>query len=611
MHTFIIRFTLDCILLSLFVIIPAALKRLLRSRLSGQMQYNLWVLLLPVLFVPFLPGPPAKTVLSFLTQKLALAKRGSAPAAPLSGQTSAAQASETFGRIKDFAMPVNVRESVFPLLLFLIWTVGMAVTAAFLFFSFIRLGRLKKSARILEEGQIFWLLHDCLDNLSIKRRIPIYLAPGLKSPVITGLFCPAIFIPAGLCHTYTPQEIRHMLLHELQHYRRKDAWINHLANIARILYWFHPAVRYWLKELRLAQEIACDTAVLALLGTDGCKDYGCTLIRFAKERSLSPSPLWNSIGGNMRQMRERILNIAEFHPLSRPQKFFQYTVLLLTAAFLFFLSPVLSAGEEIRNIAADSSGSDTYRFDHSGKDITYSDLSSCFGTYEGSFVLYNAGDNTWTIYNEEAARTRTSPASTYKIYDALLGLDEGIITPADSLLSWDKTAYPFPEWEADQNLDSAMKNSVNWYFQKIDAQAGNSRIRTFLKSIAYGNQATGSTKAEDRPAQYWIDGTLKISPLEQVMLLERLFNGKLPAAPSSVDAVKEALCLQKDESGSLYGKTGTVKMNSQEVSGWFVGYTEIEQTPYFFATNIQGQTGAAGSRAYEITRAVLDTLLTD
>ena len=52
-------------------------------------------------------------------------------------------------------------------------------------------------------------------------------------------------------------------------------------------------------------------------------------------------------------------------------------------------------------------------------------------------------------------------------------------------------------------------------------------------------------------------------------------------------------------------------MNSQEVSGWFVGYTEIEQTPYFFATNIQGQTGAAGSRAYEITRAVLDTLLTD
>lgn len=79
-----------------------------------------------------------------------------------------------------------------------------------------------------------------------------------------------------------------MLLHELQHYRRKDAWINHLANIARILYWFHPAVRYWLKELRLAQEIACDTAVLALLGTDGCKDYGCTLIRFAKERSLSP-----------------------------------------------------------------------------------------------------------------------------------------------------------------------------------------------------------------------------------------------------------------------------------------------------------------------------------
>ncbi len=32
--------------------------------------------------------------------------------------------------------------------------------------------------------------------------------------------------------------------------------------------------------------------------------------------------------------------------------------------------------------------------------------------------------------------------------------------------------FPFPSWEADQDLNSAMQNSVNWYFQAIDSQLG-------------------------------------------------------------------------------------------------------------------------------------------
>ena len=37
----------------------------------------------------------------------------------------------------------------------------------------------------------------------------------------------------------------------------------------------------------------------------------------------------------------------------------------------------------------------------------------------------------------EHASTRVSPNSTYKIYDALWGLEENIITPQNSLLIWD------------------------------------------------------------------------------------------------------------------------------------------------------------------------------
>lgn len=39
---------------------------------------------------------------------------------------------------------------------------------------------------------------------------------------------------------------------------------------------------------------------------------------------------------------------------------------------------------------------------------------------------------TLNIFNIENAKERIAPNSTYKIYDALLGLESGIITPEDS-----------------------------------------------------------------------------------------------------------------------------------------------------------------------------------
>ncbi len=43
----------------------------------------------------------------------------------------------------------------------------------------------------------------------------------------------------------------------------------------------------------------------------------------------------------------------------------------------------------------------------------------------------------------EQATLRTAPNSTYKIYDALFVLEEGVITPDDSFMIWDGTNHPF------------------------------------------------------------------------------------------------------------------------------------------------------------------------
>ena len=64
--------------------------------------------------------------------------------------------------------------------------------------------------------------------------------------------------------------------------------------------------------------------------------------------------------------------------------------------------------------------------------IFYIDLSSYFNDYQGCFVLFDATTDSWQIYNKVMAQKRISPDSTYKIYSALLGLENRYITLASS-----------------------------------------------------------------------------------------------------------------------------------------------------------------------------------
>ena len=65
-----------------------------------------------------------------------------------------------------------------------------------------------------------------------------------------------------------------------------------------------------------------------------------------------------------------------------------------------------------------------YQWKSSSENISYVDFSKYFGKYEGSFVLYDLGNDAWSIHDIEHATLRVAPDSTYKIYDALFGLED-------------------------------------------------------------------------------------------------------------------------------------------------------------------------------------------
>lgn len=594
MADFMIRFLICNVVICGIIGMLLTARRIFQNVLSRRMQYNLWFLLIGVLAVPFLPfrliGFPQ--ILSLLDSL-----KGS-PVFNTGNHAGEAMPVNLTGNtdwINDFTLSVNSTIPSFAGYLLLgIWAAGIFAMMIWNIKSALRLYALKKSALPLQNRKVSRLYYCCLNEAGVHRNIPVHSTAFLKSPIIVGLLKPCIYLPIHLISDYNESDMRYMLLHELQHYKHKDALIGYWMNLIGVIYWFNPFVWYALKEMRTDREVACDTSVLKMLEKDAYAAYGNTLINFAEKVSLSPFPFAAGLGGNMKQMKRRILNIASYEKPTFTEKLKGITAFILTAVLVFGLTPFISA------YAAEES---RYQWDFSSENISYADLSAYFGEYKGSFVLYDLRNDAWLIHDLKHAALRVSPDSTYKIYAALFGLEEGIITPDDSLIAWNGEVYPFDAWNTDQTLQSAMRSSVNWYFQEVNEQLGPAFTYDYMQKIGYGNQNISGGFST-----CWMESSLKISSIEQVELLIKLYHNRFGFSPENINAVKDAICLSSSEAGTFYGKTGTGRVDGQDVNGWFVGFIETADNTYFFAVNIEADSGAAGSSAAEITRSILSDM---
>ncbi|MDY3908696.1 MAG: BlaR1 family beta-lactam sensor/signal transducer [Eubacterium sp.] len=594
MANFMIRFLICNVFISGIIIILLISKLIFKNNLSSRMQYNLWLLLLGLLAVPFIPF----RLVSFpqISSWLRSVRNYSASHADVgANNVMDTGLSGTTNWMNNFALSVNKdTPSVTGYILLGIWIVGMLAMMILIIKSSLRLRTIKRSALSLQNPEVRRLYNKCLNEMKIARNIPVYSTAFLKSPIIVGLLKPCIYLPIHLISDYHESDMRYMLLHELQHYRHKDALANYLMNFVGVLYWFNPFVWFALREMRNDREIACDTSVLKMLEADDYEDYGNTLINFIEKVSSSPFPFASSLSGNMKQMKRRIINIASYEKPTFYKKLKGLTAFILIAVLILGLTPFIST------YAADES---RYQWKSSSENISYVDFSKYFGKYEGSFVLYDLENDIWSIHDIEHATLRVAPDSTYKIYDALFGLEEGVITPEDSFIAWNGKNYPFETWNSDQTLQSAMTSSVNWYFQAIDEQLASTNIRNYIQQIGYGNE-----NVSGRLSTYWLESSLKISPVEQVKLLTKLQNNSLGFSSENINAVKDAICLSSSDAGTFYGKTGTGRVDGQDVNGWFIGYIETADNTYFFATNIGADSDATGGNATEITMSILSDM---
>ena len=226
---------------------------------------------------------------------------------------------------------------------------------------------------------------------------------------------------------------------------------------------------------------------------------------------------------------------------------------------------------------------------------------------EGSILIYDLQTGRSFQHNPQRNQTAFPVASTFKIPNSLIALETGVIPNELALLTWDGISRELPVWNRDLNLKEAFKHSAVWFYQVLARRTGHDRMKEWIEAIAYGNQAIGTPENID---QFWLDGTLQITPQGQVDFLRRLYANELPFSAKAIATVKEIMIAEQTPYYTIRAKTGWFGFGNPQVQniGWYVGYVERGDDVYFFATNIDINSPQDGSARLEVTRRCLQEL---
>ncbi|HAY2193502.1 TPA: beta-lactam sensor/signal transducer BlaR1 [Staphylococcus aureus] len=468
-----------------------------------------------------------------------------------------------------------------------IWIVLVIILSFKFLNSLLYLKYLKKQSLYLNEKEKD-KINKILFNHQYKRNIVIRKAESIHSPITFWYGKYIILIPSLYFKSIKDKKLKYIILHEYAHAKNRDTLHLIIFHIFSIAMSYNPLIQIVKRKMIHDNEVEADRFVLNNINKNEFKSYAEAIMdSVLKTPFFNKNILSHSFNGKKSLLKRRLINIKEAN-LKKQSKL----ILIFVCIFTFFIMIIQSQflmGQSLTD----------YNYKKPlQSDYQILDESKNFGSNSGSFVMYSMKKDKYYIYNEKESRKRYSPDSTYKIYLALFGLDRHIISDKNSRMLWNHNHYPFDSWNKDQDLNTAIQNSVNWYFERISNQISKNYTYDQLKQLNYGNKNLGSYKA------YWLEDSLKISNLEQVIVLKNMMEQNNHFSKNEKKQLSSSLLIRKNENYALYGKTGTGIVNGKYNNGWFVGYVITNHDKYYFSTHLSDEK-ASGENAKLINEKIL------
>ena len=320
---------------SIFIIFLLGVKFLLRNKMGARFQYMLWSILVLGLVLPWTPKTPV-SVDNFIdspyiqrilfsisdphkqSYSTGVATLQSNPdkTVVMDGNPSKAVTNiETQRQSNNNRYFFVISPFVFKLMFF-IWCLGASLLMVLAVIINKRFSK-RIEHDLVTDQRLLSDFNKLKVDLKIKTEISMLKTRHVFSPSLLGVLHPRLLLPIGIEQTFSLEQINHIFLHELLHFKRKDIWVNWLAQVLATIHWFNPLIWYAFHRMREDQEIACDALVISQIDTRQTKDYAYTLIKLLETYSTAPRMASLArLSGSKSQIKRRLTMIKKFRQAS-------------------------------------------------------------------------------------------------------------------------------------------------------------------------------------------------------------------------------------------------------------------------------------------------------
>jgi beta-lactamase regulating signal transducer with metallopeptidase domain len=145
-----------------------------------------------------------------------------------------------------------------------LWAAGVLVLATRLLGGWVLARRLVRRAAAPVAPEIESMAVRIAGRLALDRVVRVAQSSAVAVPVMVGWLKPVVLFPASVLAGLSPTQIEALLAHELAHVRRHDYLVNLLQSAVETMLFYHPAVWWVSRRVRVEREHCCDDLALSV-----------------------------------------------------------------------------------------------------------------------------------------------------------------------------------------------------------------------------------------------------------------------------------------------------------------------------------------------------------
>ena len=201
-------------------------------------------------------------------------------------------------------------DGALPFLVFA-WCLGVALLSARSLGGWVVAQRLRRSGLGTVPAHVEQAVLRLRARLHLTRVVQLCQSALVDVPTVIGWLKPMVLLPASTLAGLTPAQLELILAHELAHVRRHDYLVNLMQTVVETLLFYHPAVWWVSRRMRIERENCCDD--LAVLAGGDAVSYARALEHLESLRAPVPAVVMAATGGSLFERISRLVTPAPAH----------------------------------------------------------------------------------------------------------------------------------------------------------------------------------------------------------------------------------------------------------------------------------------------------------